>query len=72
MLRLLPNQLGFTEEIKSMMANAGGTYPERYLEPKKGEKGCVIYLLPANGSVKGLRARGGFEVNITEPSGGRR
>ena len=98
--KLLSDQLRFTEETRTIMADAGGTYPnlfdahppfqidgnfgavsgmtemllqshEHYADPKVPGVECyVIDLLPAlpktwpTGSVKGLCARGGFEVDI--------
>lgn len=97
--RLLSDQLRFTEQTRTIMADAGGTYPnlfdahppfqidgnfgavagitemllqsqERHTDPKTGKESHVIDILPSlpkawpTGSVKGLRARGGFEVDI--------
>jgi alpha-L-fucosidase 2 len=99
-LRLLADQLHFTQESRVIMAQAGGTYPnlfdahppfqidgnfgavsgmtemllqshESYIDSKSGHECYVIDVLPAlpkawpSGSVKGLRARGGFTVDIT-------
>jgi alpha-L-fucosidase 2 len=102
---LLCRQLRFTEETRTVMVDAGGTYPnlfdahppfqidgnfgavsaitemllqsqECYADPRgTGEDQYVIDLLPAlpkawsAGSVKGLRARGGFEVSIAWSNG---
>lgn len=99
-LRLLADQLHFTEETRTIMSQAGGTYPnlfdahppfqidgnfgavsgmtemllqsqESFIDSKSGLECYVIDLLPAlpkawpSGSVKGLRARGGFTLDIT-------
>jgi alpha-L-fucosidase 2 len=99
--RLAARQLRYTEELQTVMAGAGGTYPnlfdahppfqidgnfgfvsginemllqshERYTDPKSpNEDRYVIEFLPAlpstwpNGSVAGLRARGGFVIDMT-------
>ncbi|MGO8765865.1 MAG: glycosyl hydrolase family 95 catalytic domain-containing protein [Limisphaerales bacterium] len=99
-LRLLSDQLRFTEETRVIMENAGGTYPNLFdahppfqMDGNSGavaaiaemllqsqelcsdsnsptSESYVIDLLPAlpkawpTGSVSGLRARGGFEVDI--------
>jgi alpha-L-fucosidase 2 len=98
--QLVTRQLQYTEEGETVMAGAGGTYPnlfdahppfqidgnfgfvsglnemllqshERYTDPDTPNEDCyLIDILPAlpgcwhNGSVKGLRVRGGFEVDI--------
>jgi alpha-L-fucosidase 2 len=104
-LKLMANQLRSTEELRTVMADAGGTYPnlfdahppfqidgnfgfvagidemllqshERYVDVAKPNLDCYfIDLLPAlpsswkNGSVSGLRARGGFEIGVRWESG---
>ncbi|NLR57421.1 glycoside hydrolase family 95 protein [Chitinophaga polysaccharea] len=101
--RLLSYQLRPTKQLKTIMADAGGTYPnlfdahppfqidgnfgavsgitEMLLQSQEtyttndSTYAYVIDILPAlpaawpNGSVKGLRARGGFEVNINWSNG---
>jgi alpha-L-fucosidase 2 len=102
---LINYQLRYTEELKTIMAGAGGTYPnlfdahppfqidgnlgfisginemllqsqENYTDASSPNKDCYyVDLLPAlpsawaNGNVKGLRARGGFEIDMAWQNG---
>lgn len=103
---LMGNQLRYTENLKTVMQHAGGTYPnlfdahppfqidgnfgflsgvnemllqsqERYVDPASADQDrYYIDLLPAlpkawaNGSVLGLRARGGFTIDMSWRNGG--
>ncbi|MBS0030538.1 glycoside hydrolase family 95 protein [Chitinophaga sp. 22321] len=101
--RLLSYQLRPTTQLKTIMADAGGTYPNLFdahppfqidgnfgavsgitemllqshetYTTKDSTYGYVIDILPAlpaawpNGAVKGLHARGGFEVDINWRNG---
>jgi len=99
-LKLMANQLRYTEELKTVMQGAGGTYPnlfdahppfqidgnfgfvsgvnelllqshDRYVDPQSpNEDRYHIDLLPAlpsgwaSGEMRGLRARGGFTLDL--------
>jgi alpha-L-fucosidase 2 len=101
--RLLSAQLRYTEQTKTVMADAGGTYPnlfdahppfqidgnfgavsgitEMLLQSMdrcpnaKGGNSYVLDILPAlpsawpDGTISGLKARGGFEVGIKWKNG---
>jgi len=104
-LKLMANQLRYTELLKTVMQGAGGTYPnlfdahppfqidgnfgfvsgvnelllqshDRYVDPKSpGEDRYYIDLLPAlpsewaTGEIRGLRARGGFTLDLAWKTG---
>lgn len=103
--KLMTNQLRYTEELKTVMQGAGGTYPnlfcahppfqidgnfgfvsgvnemllqshERYVDPAAPyQDRYYIDVLPAlpnawpSGSIQGLRARGGFGVDLSWTDG---
>jgi alpha-L-fucosidase 2 len=104
-LKLMSNQLRYTEQLKTVMQGAGGTYPnlfdahppfqidgnfgfvsgvnelllqsqDRYIDPKSpNEDRYYIDLLPAlpaewaTGEIRGLRARGGFTIDLAWTAG---